>query len=284
MNTSNSDITRDVLDHIDLLKAILFQYERLNNKNEHGGFLADLVSRYAQRTSELLTTLNKSQPAQILSTMSSRFTLLKYNSTPQGRQLIDACLSALMALSENLRGISNDDQLCQTERKIAAIYPELGKAEEVKPVTRGCLTPLPLQTNGQYRPLRTLAVEDDFISRTLVSKMLSRYGQCDVAIDGYEGIAGFLLALENCEPYDLVCVDIMMPQLDGRSLLRLIRGLEQDFGVEAGQGAKVIMTTALNDSKNVVGSFNEGCEGYLVKPLNKEKLQELLTKLQLIAG
>lgn len=283
MTSSTSDLTRDVLDYVDLLKAILFQYERLNNKNEHGGFLADLVSRYAQRTSEALESLGKAQLAQMLHTMGSRFTLLKYNCAPQSRQLIDACLSALMNLSENLHGISNEDALQLAERKISSIYPELGQAEEVKAITRASLTPAPLQTGGQFRPLRTMAVEDDFISRALITKLLAKYGHCDVAIDGYEGIAGILLALENGEPYDLVCIDIMMPQLDGRSLLRLIRRLEQDFGIDLGQGTKVVMTTALNDSKQVVGSFSEGCEGYLVKPLSKDKLHELLVKLQLVA-
>jgi two-component system chemotaxis response regulator CheY len=90
------------------------------------------------------------------------------------------------------------------------------------------------------------------------------------------------LALEAGEPYNLICLDIMMPEMDGKAALKAIRDLEETAGLTYGAGAKVIMTTALNDPRNVFASFNALCDAYLVKPISKSKLLDLIRSFGLV--
>ncbi|MFP4643005.1 MAG: response regulator [Spirochaetales bacterium] len=127
--------------------------------------------------------------------------------------------------------------------------------------------------------MRFLVVEDDFGSRRLLQVLLAQYGQCDVVVDGNEAIEAFRLAWEENDPYELILLDIMMPNLDGQEALRQIRSVEREIGVAADDEVKVIMTTALEDPKNVVEAFYEGgATSYLVKPIDKEKLRVELEK------
>ena len=63
--------------------------------------------------------------------------------------------------------------------------------------------------------MRILLAEDNFVTRKLMVAILSQYGECDVAVDGMEAVDAFLMALEDGKPYDLICLDIMMPVMDG---------------------------------------------------------------------
>lgn len=130
--------------------------------------------------------------------------------------------------------------------------------------------------------MKYLIVEDDFAARRLLKRYLSDYGDCDIAVDGHEAVEAFRQAMDEKEPYDLICLDIMMPNMDGREALRAIRQIEHEHGTDGLDGVKVIMTTALGDSKNVIGSFREGCEAYMVKPVEKDKLLEEMGSLGLI--
>jgi len=136
--------------------------------------------------------------------------------------------------------------------------------------------------------VRFLVVDDDHVTRELLRTILSRYAQCDLAFDGKEGIAAVRLAIEEGRPYDLLCLDIMMPQIDGHQALKGIRQLEAEHGIHGSAGTKVIMTTALRDSKHCIRSFREGCESYCIKPVQQEELlktvRSLLGELQELPG
>ena len=129
------------------------------------------------------------------------------------------------------------------------------------------------------KAVRILVVEDEVVSRQMLGRILAKHGTCDVAADGKEGLTLFLLSLEENDPYSLVCLDIMMPEMDGRELLRLIRKAEEDRSLSLKDSAKVIMTTCLDDPKNILGSFKDGCEGYITKPVEVDKLRALINKL-----
>lgn len=123
--------------------------------------------------------------------------------------------------------------------------------------------------------MKTLIVEDDFISRKIMKELLTPLGECDIAIDGEEAVQAFRLAHEERRPYDLVCMDIMMPNMDGHEALERIRDMEREKGIMGAAEVKVIMTTALGDPKNVVDAFYRGgATSYLVKPVTKQKLMK----------
>ena len=130
--------------------------------------------------------------------------------------------------------------------------------------------------------LRILIVEDEFGSRKLLQKFLSPYGVCDLAVDGEEAVEAFKLAMKEEEPYDLICLDIMMPKKDGQTVLKEIREIEESYNIIGLDGVKIIMTTALNDPKNILEAFKSQCEAYIPKPISKQKLLEEMRALQLI--
>ncbi len=130
--------------------------------------------------------------------------------------------------------------------------------------------------------MKILLAEDDFVTRKFMVGFLSKYGECDVTVDGMEAVDAFMMALEDGEPYDLVCLDIMMPVMDGYQALMGIRNLEKDRRIPEEERAKVIMTTALNDEKNVKMAFELGCTIYSGKPIDKERFEQAMKKLGLI--
>ena len=131
--------------------------------------------------------------------------------------------------------------------------------------------------------MKMLVVEDDFTSRVLLQKLLAPYGEVHVAINGREALEAYDRAEHEGEGYSLICLDIMMPELDGQNVLRRIRAAETERGLNHGQGTKVIMTTALEDSRNVMTAFREQCDAYLVKPIDRRKLVEHLESFGLAA-
>lgn len=130
--------------------------------------------------------------------------------------------------------------------------------------------------------MKTLIVEDDFASRLILQKMLSPYGEAHVAVNGNEAVQAFQAALEAGQPYQLLCLDIMLPELDGQEALRRIRGIEETKGVLSSEGVKIVMVTALGDMKNVMGAFSSLCDGYLTKPIRRADLIQFLEQHQLV--
>ena len=130
--------------------------------------------------------------------------------------------------------------------------------------------------------MKCLIVEDDFTARKLLQVYLSDYGDCFIAVNGNEALDAVRQALDEGQPYDLICLDIMMPEMDGQEALKAIRQLEEERGIYGLDAAKVIMTTALSDSGSVKIAFKTGCESYIVKPIKKERLVREMAKLGLI--
>jgi len=130
--------------------------------------------------------------------------------------------------------------------------------------------------------MKTLIVEDDFTSRLVLQTFLSRYGECHIAVNGWEAVEAFRSALEGGQPYDLICMDIMMPEMDGRDAVKQVRALEEAQGIRSTAGVKIIMTTAVNDVKEVMRCFSELCDAYLVKPINLSELLNQVKSYQLV--
>ncbi|MCI9034642.1 MAG: response regulator [Lachnospiraceae bacterium] len=130
--------------------------------------------------------------------------------------------------------------------------------------------------------MRILIAEDDFASRKVILKFLSEYGECDVTVDGMEAIDAFMMALEDGDPYDLICLDVMMPIMDGYQALKNIRDIEREHNIPEEEMVKIIMTTALNEQKNVKKAFELGCTVYCAKPIDMDKLKNTLEMIGLV--
>jgi two-component system chemotaxis response regulator CheY len=131
--------------------------------------------------------------------------------------------------------------------------------------------------------MRVLIVEDDFTSRKLLQKILTPYGEADIAVNGQEAVEAFETALQENRPYELVCMDIMMPEMDGQEALKKIREIEKNNGVSSNDEVKVVMTTALDDPKNVVEAYYKGgATSYVPKPIDRQLFLQLLRNLGLI--
>ena len=132
--------------------------------------------------------------------------------------------------------------------------------------------------------MKILIAEDDMASRRFLSQFLSRFGQCDMTVDGMETIEAFLMSIEDNDPYDLVCLDIMMPKVDGVKVLKAMREIEKQKNISDDKKVKVIMTTALSESQLVYKSFEIGCDAYASKPIDTDRLIDVMKKLGLIEG
>ncbi len=130
--------------------------------------------------------------------------------------------------------------------------------------------------------MRILIVEDDFVARRMLKEILSPYGDCDIVVDGEEAAQAFRLAWEDKDPYSLICLDIMMPNVDGHQALKNIRGTEKELGIRGDSEVKVIMVTALGDPRTVIGAYKEGATSFIVKPIEKQKLINEIRNLGLI--
>ncbi len=128
--------------------------------------------------------------------------------------------------------------------------------------------------------MRSLVVDDDKICRTVLQHTLAPFGPVTYAIDGLAALAEVARSLAQGQPYDLITLDIMMPELDGQQTLKAIRRLEDLFGCV--RRSSVAMTSALDDKKNVMTAFREQAELYFVKPLRLEQVLADLRKVKLI--
>jgi two-component system chemotaxis response regulator CheY len=129
--------------------------------------------------------------------------------------------------------------------------------------------------------MRILIAEDDYASRLFLQKFLMNYAECDTAVDGFEALDAFLAALKSNNPYDLLCLDVMMPKFDGLKVLKAIRDIETQRKTNPGKRVRVILTTALDKSLINHHSVENLYETYLSKPIDTEKLMSIIQTLGL---
>lgn len=130
--------------------------------------------------------------------------------------------------------------------------------------------------------MKCLIVEDDRVASELLQTYISGYGDCTNVVSGLEAVEAVRKALKDGQPYDLICLDIMMPGMNGHDTLEAIRQMEAEQGTNSPDSAKVIVTTALDNIRHIKQAFRAGCDVYLIKPIRKEELIKKMEKLGLI--
>ena len=125
--------------------------------------------------------------------------------------------------------------------------------------------------------MKTLIVEDDPTARAFLHGLLSHYGDCHISVSAEEAVEAVRESALAGLRFDLVCMDIRLPGLDGIEAVRQIRRIEVEYGILSTNGVKILMTTATDHPANVVRSFSALCDAYLVKPI---KAAEFITELR----
>ena len=126
--------------------------------------------------------------------------------------------------------------------------------------------------------MKVLVAEDDMASGKFLTKLLSKYGQVDLARDGIEAVDNFVKAASENSKYDLVCLDIMMPKIDGYKALESIRNAERKLGIPRISRCKIIMISALDegfDSSYASDDYDE----YICKPIDIVKFDSIIRKM-----
>ena len=126
--------------------------------------------------------------------------------------------------------------------------------------------------------MKVLVAEDDMASGKFLTKLLSKYGQVDLARDGIEAVDNFVKAASENSKYDLVCLDIMMPKIDGYKALESIRNAERKLCIPRISRCKIIMISALDegfDSSYASDDYDE----YICKPIDIVKFDNIIRKM-----
>jgi two-component system chemotaxis response regulator CheY len=130
--------------------------------------------------------------------------------------------------------------------------------------------------------MKCLIVEDVELVREMMALYLAAYADVDTAVDGIEGLELFSKAIAEKSPYQLVCLDIQMPNMDGQQALKQMRLIEKETD-NLEKKAIIIMTTASEETKDIEEAIWEGeSTDYLVKPVNSDDLLAVLKKYRLV--
>lgn len=132
--------------------------------------------------------------------------------------------------------------------------------------------------------MRCLIVDDDPVCRKVLCAALRAFATVEEAATGSDAVEAVRRAFANGRQYQVITLDIMMPDMDGQAALTAIRALEMANGVTGGHGAKIFMTSSLDDGKNVSAAFQSQCTGYLTKPIDLEKMFSQFKAQNLIPG
>jgi len=131
--------------------------------------------------------------------------------------------------------------------------------------------------------MRALIVDDDFYSRSFLEYLLHSHAVCDMAENGEEAVMIYQRALKEKNPYDLVFMDLRMPEIDGSAAMREIRGVERDLGVPEGNGAKIVIISVLEDAEDTHNAMFLGdAAAFLQKPVEEKALLTELKRLGLL--
>ena len=120
--------------------------------------------------------------------------------------------------------------------------------------------------------MKSLIVEDDVTSRTLMKNLLAPFGECNTAQDGIEAIVLHRMGVCEKKPYDLIILDLNLPEVDGLLVLRKIRWYEELTCLPEVDKVKIIVTTSQSDKASVQKAIQLQCNNYMLKPIDRFKL------------
>jgi two-component system chemotaxis response regulator CheY len=131
--------------------------------------------------------------------------------------------------------------------------------------------------------MNILIIDDEFEVRNYLKELLRPYGKCDTAVTGVEAIEMFTSALDENKPYDLICLDLMLPHTDGEESLKKIRIIEKERGIDKARSVKIIVVSAVHEPAVLEDAVqNWGADSYIIKPFPAKKFFDELANLGLL--
>lgn len=128
--------------------------------------------------------------------------------------------------------------------------------------------------------VKCLVVDDDELGRELIIHYLDGVAECDMASNGALAVEMFRDAFELGNPYGLMILDIVMPEMDGHTAAKEIRQIEKEWGVPTNGGVTIIVLSSLNTPGDVIQAYvSARSAAHLLKPVQPEKLLATLKKL-----
>jgi two-component system chemotaxis response regulator CheY len=124
--------------------------------------------------------------------------------------------------------------------------------------------------------MKFLVIEDEMTALIKMKAMLNAYGDGTGVTNGYQALEQCAAAIRNGMPFDLITIDIGLPKISGLQVLQAINKLESENQVQA---SKKIMVTASGTKENLIKAASGGCNGFMVKPVKKDTLEEKMTAL-----
>lgn len=127
--------------------------------------------------------------------------------------------------------------------------------------------------------MKTLVVDDELVSRKKMEAIVKNFGDCVTATSGKSAIVAFSKAWHEKAPFDLMTLDVSMPDINGMEVLARIREIENESKIAPDKRMKIIMVTSKSDNATVLSCLNSGCNEYIVKPFDMDTIQKKIEKL-----
>lgn len=127
--------------------------------------------------------------------------------------------------------------------------------------------------------MRILIVDDGFVNRMKMAKVLETFGVCVTVESGQAALNAIEMAIDNGAPFDLLTLDVSMPLMDGAETLSKARKIEEQRNIPKEKRIKVIMVTSMSDKETVTKCIQAGCDSYVVKPFDRAIMTRRLAEL-----
>ena len=130
--------------------------------------------------------------------------------------------------------------------------------------------------------MRVLVIDDDESTRKLLKSMVAKMGDCETADSGKAALSAFKKAWQDWRPFDLIFLDILMPEMNGSQVLIKIRELERKKGIPDKLRAKIVMVSGVSQKEMVMACLRDGCDDFMVKPLETRQVMNKIKHFGLL--
>ncbi len=132
------------------------------------------------------------------------------------------------------------------------------------------------------KKIKTLIVEDVTVLQKMISRIIKSYAEVTSIDNGVEAIYLYTKAILNDDPYDLICLDIYIPEMNGLEVLQNIRKFEEKIGLSSENRVKIIVITSLANNESFEREIKKYADSFLNKPFSPADLTNELNKYFLI--